>query len=295
MTRGSELGRWARRRRLELGMSQSRIAEIVGVSPPQVGRWERGEDVPNPSQMRALATALDMGLDTAEALFDEVGARTLRVEIVAEPLAPPEEPRDDGLVGDPWSAPPEKRIPAPRLNRAALIGRRTDPVGAAGSTVAVIPITPATPDPSIERLLKRQARSDERRLRRELTASNREEVVKTTAETRIQTAARTQSGARPVRPVPAPAGAANTGSVFPVPDTKRGSERVTYHGVGEVPANRERFLYTLRVVGTIAALVIGAGLLWWAFGSLNEGLGAVFDLFRGGEESPDAIGMFGLG
>ena len=44
------------------------------------------------------------------------------------------------------------------------------------------------------------------------------------------------------------------------------------------------------MVGTVVALVAGAALLWWAFGSLADGLGAVFDLFRGGEESPGAIG-----
>ena len=111
---------------------------------------------------------------------------------------------------------------------------------------------------------------------------------------RTQPPGRTTATVKAVRPVAAPAGAANTGAVFPVPDTKRGSERVTYQGVGEVPANRERFLYTLRIVGTAAALVAGAGLLWWAFGSLGDGLGAVFDLLRGGEESPDAIGTLRL-
>ncbi|MCJ7726732.1 MAG: helix-turn-helix transcriptional regulator [Acidimicrobiia bacterium] len=293
MTRGSELGRSARRRRLELGVSQSRIAEVVGVSPMHLGRWERGDDVPSPSQMRALAAALEMGPDTAETWLEEVGARTLTVEIVADPLVPPEQPIDDGLDGDPWSAPPEKRIRPPRLDRAALIhgGNGTG----AGSATAVIPIVPVAPDPSIERLLKRQARLDERRLRRELIASHREEQVRTTAETRLRIAERTQTASRPARPVPAPAGAANTGSVFPVPDTKRGSERVTYQGIGEVPAGRDRLIYTLRVVGTVIALVAGAGLLWWAFGSLTDGLGAVFDLFRGGEESLGAAGFLLLG
>jgi transcriptional regulator with XRE-family HTH domain len=289
------LGRSARRRRLELGVSQSRIAAMVGVSPVQVGKWERGEDAPTPAQMRALATALDMGPGAAESWLDEVGARTLKVEIVAEPLAPPEQPIGDGLVGDPWSAPPEKRISAPRLDRAALMGRRNlaataeGPGNGSGSTVDVIPITPVIPDPAMERLLKRQARHDGRRLRRKLTASHRGEAVKTTAGSRIQKVT------RPERPVPAPAGAANTGSVFPVPDTKRGSERVTYQGVGKVPAERERLLYALRVVGTVAALVAGVGLLWWAFGSLGDGLGAVLDLFRGGEESLGAVGTLLLG
>ena len=123
MTRGSELGRMARSRRLELGVSQSRIADSLGVSTLQVGRWERGEDVPDPSLIRALADALDLGPDTAAAWLAGADTQILSVEIVDDPLAPPLTVVESGVDSDPWSTPPEKRISPPRLDRPALVGK----------------------------------------------------------------------------------------------------------------------------------------------------------------------------
>jgi len=300
MARGSELGRAARLRRLELGVSQSRVADALGVSPLQVGRWERGEEVPDPSRIRALADALDLGPDIADAWLASANAQILSVEIVDDPLVPPLTVVENGLDPDPWSAPPGRRISPPKLDRAALIGRRNG--NGKVSATAVLPITANVPDASLERLLKRQARSDERRLRREMIAARREERAQTTAETRLRLAEEAVAARRaplptppPNRqPAPAPAGSANTGSVFPVPDAKRGSERVTYRGLGEVPAGHDRFTYNARLLGTLLVLVVLTGLLWWAVGSLGDGLGAVLDLFRGGGESMQAPGVAGL-
>jgi len=304
MARGSELGRAARLRRLELGVSQSRVANALGVSPLQVGRWERGDEVPDPTRARALAEALDVGPDIADAWLASANAELLSVEIVDDPLVPSLTVVENGLDSDPSSAPPERRISPPRLDRAALIGRRNgngNPNGN-GSVVAVPPITANVPETSLERVLKRQARSDERRLCREMIAARREERTRTTAETRLRLAEEAVAARRaplptppPGRqPAPAPAGSANTGSVFPVPDAKRGSERVTYQGLGEVPAGHDRFTYNARLIGTILVLVVLTGMLWWAVGSLGDGLGAVLDLFRGGGESMQAPGVAGL-
>ena len=303
MTRGSELGSISRRRRLELGLSQSRIADAVGVSPLQVGRWERGEDIPDPSVVGVLVEVLDLGPETAEIWLASAEAQILSLEIGDDPLAPPL----TVVEADPWSTPPERRIAPPVLDREAIIGKRNGRGMSLATTV--VPITTGVPDASLERLLKRKVRSDERRLRREMIASHREERVRATAETRLRLAEeamaavaanRTPLPAPPEtrQPTPVPAGAANTGVVFPVPDTKRGSERVTYRGVGEVPAGRYRFIYSFRLIGTIAALIVLAGLLWWAIGSLGDGLGAVMDLLRGGEESlqnPEAAGIIRSG
>lgn len=287
MARGSELSHGIRRRRTALGMSQSRVGAALGVSPLQVGRWERGEDVPDPSQVKGLASVLGADDATREAWIDEAERSVLPVRIVRAaptrvPTVAPAPPPD----GDPWSTPPEHRVAPPRLDRAALIGRRaaggttangTNGNGSGGDV--------GTGAGSGERSLRRAARRDERRVRRELTLAHRERraVAAVAAHRRIveEAAARTGPLPMPAR-APAPAGSANTGAVFPVPDTKRGSERVTYEGLGEVPPQRERLLYVLRLVGTVAALVVLAGLLWWAVGSLGDGLGAVVDLLRGG-------------
>ncbi|MCB2224615.1 MAG: helix-turn-helix domain-containing protein [Actinobacteria bacterium] len=287
-----------RQRRRELGLSQTRVAHALGVSPLLVGRWERGEADPDPLQMRALADALEM----APAAADEwaaAAAPVLPVEIVPVPrpvLAPALDP-------DPWAVPPEKRIAPPRLDREALMGRR-DPAEANGgpaTETAVVPLT-AGPDPTVERLLRRQARSDERRLRRRLHAERRAERAWETAEIRrreVADAAAARLAAVPAAPrrrAPAPAGAANTGVVFPVPDTKRGSERVTYEGVGDGEAVRERGRYVLRVAATAAVLAALAVLLWWAVGSLGDGLGAVVDLLRGRSgETGEVAGLMWLG
>jgi len=314
MTRRSELGRTTRRRRLELGVSQSRIADAIGVSPLQVGRWERGEDLPEPTQMRALAEALELEPDAAETWLAVAESHVLSVEIVGDPLVPPLMVVEDGLEADPWSTPPEQRVSPPRLDRQALIGtrkgssrsngnekiRRTNGSGSTG----VVPITANAPNAALERLLRRQARRDERRLRRQMIAARREELARTTAESRMRRAEEAESARRAPLPAgpkfvarrsaPAPAGAANTGVVFPVPDTRRGSERVTYEGIGEAPESRDRLTYVVRLLGTITALVILGGLLWWAVGSLGDGLGAVMDLLRGGGDSlpaPDTAGL----
>jgi hypothetical protein len=89
--------------------------------------------------------------------------------------------------------------------------------------------------------------------------------------------------------VAAPAGAANTGSVFPVPDTRKRSEMVTYHSVEGGTGTDERLTYATRVLMTIAVLVGLAGLLWWAVGAFGDGIGSVLDLFRSEETEPDPI------
>jgi hypothetical protein len=252
--------------------------------------------------VRALADALELGPDTVQTWLAAAEAQVLSIEIVSEPLAPPLVIMESDDEGDPWSTPPEKRIVPPRLDRAALIGKGNGRGGGSVSTTAVVPVTTPAPDAAIERLLRRQARDDERRVRREMLASHRVERAQVAAATRhpqpqVSPAARRGPLWMPRqadRSAPPPAGAANTGSVFPVPDTKKGSERVTYEGVGETAAQRDRLTYLFRVIGTIVALVILAGLLWWAMGSLGAGLRAILDLLKGGEESLRAPEVAGL-
>jgi hypothetical protein len=71
-----------------------------------------------------------------------------------------------------------------------------------------------------------------------------------------------------------------------VPDARRGPQRVTYRSDGITAPGRDRFTYRRRIAQTIVVLVVLAVILWWAFGALGDGLGAVLDLFRG---EPDPV------
>ena len=233
MANGSDWGRAARRRRLDMGLSRNRVAVTVGVPVSLVGRWERGEEKPDPDHSAALARLLGMET-TGPGTGPERASPppVVSVEILAGGLpAPPSgmTPSERrGLDADPWSTPPERMVPPPRLDRGALV------VGRSGRNGAAVTSQVKAPDASPRR-----------------------------------------------RQAPPPGGAANTGTVFPVPDSRTGSERVTYRGEGRVSAGRERFTYRIRFTATIAALVALGLLLWWALGSLDDGFGAVLDLIRG--------------
>jgi len=312
MANGSGFGRKARSRRVELGMSRSLVAEVVGVPVVQIGRWERGEDIPDSARVHALAEALDLGPDTARTwLRPATSPDTVSVEILGGPvLAPPHDGGVEGLETDPSSAlseePPHPDDGVPTGNRNGKSRSNGHPVpysNGESSPVAVAPATTGFTDSSVERALRRQTRRDERRLRRELTAAGRKAREDAAAETRQRIDAEMvviRRGPLPMTPAPppstapAPAGTANTGSVFPVPDTKLGSERVTYQGAGQMSLRFSRLTYPLRIVGTIAALLVLAGVLWWAVTSLGDGLAAVFDLFRAGEDSISVSGVIGL-
>jgi len=299
MAHGSEWGREVRRRRTGLGLSQARVAEAVGVPVLRVGRWERGEEVPGPGQLRALARVLEADPEVTAAWAESLpSSRLVSLEIV-EPLAPPLEVVEGGLEADPWSTPPERRIAPPRLDRDALVGGRAGRSGPGDPEV--IPISGPAGRVLGERDLRRRARADERRLRREMTLAQRYDRHREAADARAREAVEARAARTAVLPfsppggtAPPPAGAANTGTVFPVPDSRRRSERVTYRGVGDAALPRERLTYALRVLLTVAVLAMMAGLLWWAFASLGDGFGAVLDLLRGRPDEADGI-VQGLG
>ena len=105
-----------RRRRLALGMSVAHLAEEVGVRPSELGRWERGDAVPPPTRIRALARAL--GADQATMLawiadgesLADVATDGAAVDIVID-LAPPDP--FVTLVHSSTEAPRPIRLPAP--------------------------------------------------------------------------------------------------------------------------------------------------------------------------------------
>jgi len=315
MANGSRFGREARGRRLELGMSQSVVAGVVGVPVVQIGRWERGKDIPDSARVQALADALHLDPHTARTwLRLATPAETVSVEILGGALlAPPHEgapesygthPRPPLPAESALPRPPETGGPTGSGNGESRSNGHLVPLPNGGaSSSAVASATNSFPDPSMERVLRREARRDERRLRRELTITGREAREEAAAATRSRIDAEMviiRRGPPPMTPAPAPpvapapAGTANTGSVFPVPDTKLGSERVTYQGVSGRSDRLSRLTYPLRIIGTIAALLVLAGMLWWSVTSLGDGLAAVFDLLPGGEDPVSASGAIGL-
>lgn len=63
------LGEKLQNRRTELGLSQERLAEMVGVSRQAVSKWEVGDATPDTAKLLPLARALGMTAD--ELLADE--------------------------------------------------------------------------------------------------------------------------------------------------------------------------------------------------------------------------------
>ena len=56
----SALAETLRVRREEVGLSQAQLAARIGVGQQAVSRWERGEAVPRPARVLALADALNL-------------------------------------------------------------------------------------------------------------------------------------------------------------------------------------------------------------------------------------------
>ena len=59
------LGELLRRARLDARLTQTKLAEQIGVSQSEVSRWERGEECPTVIEARALARVTE-----AEYLYD---------------------------------------------------------------------------------------------------------------------------------------------------------------------------------------------------------------------------------
>lgn len=66
----TRLGQRVRNRRLEIGMSQERLAEIVGVTFQQVQKYERGVNRIAASRLWDIAAALDLPIAR---LFESIG------------------------------------------------------------------------------------------------------------------------------------------------------------------------------------------------------------------------------
>lgn len=88
-----KIGQRVRSRRLEIGMSQERLAELLGVTFQQVQKYEKGVNRIAASRLFDIAAALDM---TAGRFFENLnpgrgaGVAEARAEFAEDVLATPE-------------------------------------------------------------------------------------------------------------------------------------------------------------------------------------------------------------
>ncbi|HYD89644.1 MAG TPA: helix-turn-helix domain-containing protein [Vitreimonas sp.] len=86
-----KIGQRVRTRRLEIGMSQERLAELLGVTFQQVQKYEKGVNRIAASRLHDIAGALDMPVARFfEGLGGAAGGAEGRQELVEDVLATPE-------------------------------------------------------------------------------------------------------------------------------------------------------------------------------------------------------------
>ncbi len=109
----TELARTLRERRRALGLTRTRLADRSGIPAVDLGRWERGEAVPNPDQIGLLADAVGLDDEETQAWLDaaitvDLTDPEIAVELI-EPSGPPANPFSQRLT--------PLRVDASRLER----------------------------------------------------------------------------------------------------------------------------------------------------------------------------------
>ena len=121
-----ELAEALRERRRELGLTRMRLAERCGLAAADIAKWERGEDLPNPDQVAAIAAVVGLDDDDVRDWTDVLGSGDLPVDIGGVAV-------QTGRVTDPPANPPPQPVReiqgAPsRMDRLRLmLGRRSTP------------------------------------------------------------------------------------------------------------------------------------------------------------------------
>ena len=82
------LGEIIQKKRLERGLSQEKLAELVGVSRQAVSTWELGDAIPDTDKLVPLARALGVSVD--ELLGNAPGPDTEESEVEAAAQPTPE-------------------------------------------------------------------------------------------------------------------------------------------------------------------------------------------------------------
>ncbi|HUU60963.1 MAG TPA: helix-turn-helix transcriptional regulator [Acidimicrobiia bacterium] len=117
------LGGELRTRRSARGLSRATLAQAVGTRPVIIGRWERGEAIPTPEQVRALVEVLEL----PPSLTADWAAAAERVGLAIGPGGPPA-PTQAAARGEWWL--PRRRSPARLTAPADERPASAPPVGA---------------------------------------------------------------------------------------------------------------------------------------------------------------------
>jgi transcriptional regulator with XRE-family HTH domain len=137
-------GRTVRYQRTKLGLSQAKLAELVGRSSATIRSWERDKTRPNdPKVLEALAAILGVDekdlFDKAEVDLPTVEETSPTVEQALATLKPPSTPAEARHAADPVevneAAPSPGPVPVPEQPARQLVG------------VAATPAYVAPPDP----------------------------------------------------------------------------------------------------------------------------------------------------
>lgn len=248
-----------RSRRIMLGLSQTRLAELVDRTATTIRRWERGEVLPPEDAIGPLAAALDV--DEAQ-LRPPPSPQRSSVVVVGQATPPPPSRTADG-DGPPVTAKPIAPPPAAQPSRAArpAPARARRPVPAAEDTTTDEPgkpwihfeeVTPPPPPPP----------------------SPATPPVPAVAPVGAAAPAPARSQA-PVTPAPDPDVTA------PVAPPRRPVARAVpvVQPKSYLEDPKQRFLYGLRLIVTIAALGVLAVVAAWAFQELFGTVDSALDFF----------------
>ncbi|MFQ5555304.1 MAG: helix-turn-helix domain-containing protein [Acidimicrobiia bacterium] len=288
----TSIGELIRERRLALGFSLGQLATQLGETPAEVRRWERGEDVPGRIATTQLARVVDVDVEVLEAMRPE--------DVDQDPAA-------DDPVADDAAVHPALDTPAASEPAPAIAGSFSDAAATASSTV-----------------IDGQGTGDESTEDRPPDAEPRDAVPTDTVPTGDET---TDADAADPPPTRQPADAvpaqlrgheeqreitaapmiteAPTESIpAPVATIPRREEASL--AAPEVPVKtrapnplellfdpRRRWIYWIRYVLTVVALLVLFRVFVWAAGELWAALGELLDGFQSTEDA-DALVRSGL-
>ncbi len=265
-----------RSRRIMLGLSQARLAEMVGRTATTVRRWERGEVSPPDDVVERLAAALEV--DAGELRPPPPPKRSsVVVSGGGTPTPPSRLPRDapDGpAAGDstrPQAASPVTRLqrkspapPAPGKPKPAAPAADTTTDAPAGEPWIQFEPEPAPPPAAAAAARSADATADAPAAARAPAAAPPPAPVATA------TAARQSAPAVQVDDLDATAA---------VPPPRRPVARAPVVTRSYLEDPKQRLLYSLRLILTLAALGVMAVVAVWALGELLGALDETLDFF----------------
>ncbi len=241
-----------RSRRILLGLSQARLAEMVGCTPTAVRRWERGELAPPEDLVDRLADVLE--LDAGE-LRPAAPAKQATVVVSSPPTPPPptRSPEPPSPAPAPSTPPPPASAPRP-----APPSRRPAP-------------RPAT-TPEVGTTDREEA---EPWIHFETTAGGQGAAAVPAAPEPVATLAPASS---PPVPVPGPD---DTAAVPPPrrPVALARQRRPVATRASYLDSPAERVIYAVRLILVVAALAVLAWLAVWALGELVGAVDEALDFF----------------